>query len=272
MAHGTALQMRLYNHSGGYSVAGLHTNWREPIKRLHALGYRGIQLIEINYTAALANGLTEIGAPNAVFDGTSTAAVVYVDSDSASDTAQVTIIGLTEAGLIGTETVTMTGTTGVATTGKWQRIFHAYQSSGTADAVGNIYVQDDAAGTNKYLSIAAGAVDSEGAAIWVPDDRGVIVCVDRFCRTTVPTAAGDLGLLQFLFNNFNSSLMGTDSDYDYEQYSMTGYQDLYNMVSPRTWEASATGSAKLTIKSGYIGNAITANHAIAIIVFDRGVF
>ena len=113
----------------------------------------------------------------AIFDGTSTAAVVYYDSTDAKDTAAgvgvrtIKIIGTDEAGTDVQEvTDDMAGQTGTATTEKWNRLwaFKAMTAGSEGDAAGTVTIQDDAAGTNKHMTIAAANVSSISARIYPP--------------------------------------------------------------------------------------------------------
>lgn len=66
-----------------------------------------------------------------------TAQTLYVKSSSASDTMNVTLAGQDSAGAEITETVTLTGTTAVATTKQFKRIYRAFCSD-TVENVGDI--------------------------------------------------------------------------------------------------------------------------------------
>jgi hypothetical protein len=268
MAHGAAVKMRLFNLTGKtISAAGAITGLNEVVRNLKNAGYSGIQVIKIHYAGTLSNGFTEIGAPNsAAFDGTATEAAVYLDSDAAGDTKPFNVIGLDNGKIVDAPT-TMTGTDGVATTETWTRIMHGYLP-GTADAVGNIYVQDNASGDTKYLQCAAGAVDTEGSAIYVPDNHGVILCVDKFIPLTALTAASDLGLLKVAYTQFNNN--NDESDYDYETFSISQSHHINRtIVSPHVWESDDSGDSKIMIYESYIGNALNAEIELSFVIFDR---
>lgn len=150
-------------------------------------------IFEIRYSAAASAAAAEIGAAaDNALDGTTTPVLVYVDcaADTDKDAAtghvrKVRIIGLsvasaqnyingTETAVYSIEEVNLTaagGTTAVITTRYYVRLIHFYASdwgSGGADASNAIYVQDDAAGTTKYLTIAQNFNDSNnGGLIYV---------------------------------------------------------------------------------------------------------
>lgn len=114
----------------------------------------------------------------AIFDGSSTAAVVYYDAADAKDTAAgvgvrtIAIIGIDEAGTgVQNETYSMAGQTGTSTGDKWTRVwaFKSMTAGSEGDAAGAIYVQDDAAGTNKHMTMALGDNCSISARIYPPD-------------------------------------------------------------------------------------------------------
>jgi hypothetical protein len=171
----------------------------EDVKDLVKEGYDPY-LLSIRM-AGTTGGTTpaEIDAPDNVFDGTTTAAKVWVVSASANDNdiaaghcREVKIIGIrdivksdpygTSLGsqqVVSQEVISMAGVTPVESEYAWRRIFHfsCYSyGTGGADAAGEIVLTDDAAGTTTYHTIDAGATEGNGAAIWFPlNQKGVII-------------------------------------------------------------------------------------------------
>jgi len=137
----------------------------------------------------------------AIFDGSSTAAVVYYDSSDAGDTAAgvgirtIKIIGNDEAGTDVQEvTDSMAGTTGTATTEKWNRLwaFKGMTAGANGDAEGTITIQDDAAGTNKHMTIAAADTSSISARIYPPNGWKCCMYYIWAQVTTANVADGEL--------------------------------------------------------------------------------
>lgn len=152
-------------------------------------------MFEIRYGGTASAAATEIGAAaDNALDGTTTPVLVYVDcaADTDKDASnghvrKVRIIGLSVANaqdyingvedpVYSLEEVNLTaagGTTAVVTTRYYLRVIHFYASdwgSGGTDASNAIYVQDDAAGTTKYLTIAQNNNESNnGGLIYVGD-------------------------------------------------------------------------------------------------------
>jgi len=269
MAAGTKCYMRLVKpNDASATYRDCHT-----IQNLKAHGFNDVLLLIVHYEAAFPNGYAETSAPNAVFDGTSTAAVVYVDSSDAKDTAagdgvrSVTIIGILESGLVGTVTVATGGTTGTSSVTKFQRIFHAYASSWGVepDAAGNILIQNQAAdGGTTYLTIAAGTNESDGAAFWVPSGYKIGVAGLAFVMTTSANANAAL-LLKVGYNNFDSE--GTDPDFASEQYRITVNGQGGLRLSDATCWHTANGLSKVTLNDTYKGNAETGNFKIAFVMY-----
>jgi hypothetical protein len=154
-----------------------------------ALLARGCQprLLAIHYTGTGSASFTELGgAPDNEFDGTTTAASVFVESASADDDAgnaaghahEVTVLGIDENGAVTTEAVALDGTTAVETSTKWKRIWHASVTNwgtGGADAADAITVGDDSGPTTTYLTIAAGTNESNGASLWLPENVALMI-------------------------------------------------------------------------------------------------
>lgn len=112
-----------------------------------------------------------------VFDGSGTAAVLYYDSSSANDAAAgvgirtIRIFGVDEAGTDFQDVIdSMDGTTGTATAEKWTRLnnFKGVTAGANGDAEGTITLQDDAGGTTKHATIAAGNIGAVSARFYFP--------------------------------------------------------------------------------------------------------
>ena len=193
MAHGAACRMRYH---GGLDV--FNNPFLESLKKRHGIKTSNVHFFEVAYSGTSSATITEISIPNAEFDGSGTPAVLYLDSDSANDTLagtgaqKVAVIGLTSADVFYVEVVDMGGLTAKVTTTLWKRVFHifVYQCGTAGKAVGNIYCQDDAAGTNKYLKIAANQIESEGSRIWFPDGMKVQIEHLRANLTSFTVAEG----------------------------------------------------------------------------------
>lgn len=158
---------------------------------------RNLPYIEIMYTAASSASATEVGgAADNVLNGTTTPVQVYVDAAAATDTDSATghvrkvrIIGISVASstdfqagnedpVFSLEEVNLSGQTAVVTTRYYLRLMHFYAcdwGSGGDEASNSIYVQDDAGGTTKYLTIAAAANESNASIIYG--------CENHFGRT-----------------------------------------------------------------------------------------
>lgn len=257
MAAGTKSRMRITSINTNHPDF-VYDEFLQKIK----FKFTKIWRIVIDYEAAFANGYTETSAPNAVFDGTSVAAKVWVVSSDAKDTAagvgvqQVTLLGIGATGLFQSEVVTMAGATDVQTTATWQRLFHMYASRwGTElDAAGTIICESDNVATATYLTIAAGANESDGAAIWVPSgyyyqvQEMSLALLTRGAETTVLLAKVD-------YNNFDGS--GTDPDLTDEQ--IRAAVGASTERSPRLPFHYADGLSKVTLKDTYIGAAETGH-------------
>lgn len=272
MAHGAACKMRLWEFSGKLVSNGAQASAYKVAQELHAMGYRGIQIIQLDFSQAMpGTSLTELNIPNALFDGTVTAAALFIDSTSADDAAagagatQVTIIVQNTSGKLVNFPKAPTGTTGVSTTTTWKRLLHAFVSGGV-DAAGDIYVQDDAAGTTKYLKIAAGAVESEGSLIRVPSGYGVKIVIDNVTKIGALTDITDLAQLQFLMAGFDGNI---DPDNDYELVEISQQVPaIRGFVHPRTW-VSHSDDASIMLKGLYVGNAVTLHARISYVLYQQ---
>lgn len=207
----------------------------------------------LTYEGTTSNGKTEISAPDNVFDGTTTPAYVYAISSSAQDGSSgtgaltIALIGIDENDEFINETITMNGTTQVQSANKYKRIFHAYVTSWGSgkDAVGDITITDDGQSTT-YLTIAAGDNESNGAAIWIPEDYSVII-EDINSTFTTQANVGRAGIITVDFNNFDGD--GLDPDLDKYVKKWSHYAEFYaNCACLRT----SDGDAKVTFSEQYI--------------------
>ena len=154
MAAGTACKLRLYLPT---STEPYHKDRIATVNRLQlaqALSCRNKTTLvpyvfELQHTKAASNGATEISAPNAVFDGTTTSVPLALVSNDAKDTAAgvgtrtVKIIVINSLGNLEILTYSMAGTTAVAVNDYPQRIMHMYAASWGAenDTAGTLVLQ-----------------------------------------------------------------------------------------------------------------------------------
>ncbi len=150
------------------------------------------RMFEIRYSGTCSAAAAQIGAAaDNALNGTTTPVLVYADSASADDTdsavknvRKVRLIGISVASaqayingeeneVYSVEEINMNGTTAVVSTRYYLRVIHVYASdwgSAASVAAGAITIQDDAAGTTKYLTIALGANESNnGGLIYVAE-------------------------------------------------------------------------------------------------------
>lgn len=198
------------------------------LRYLNRTSYTTKKRIVLMYEGTASNGYAQMSIPNAVFDGTTTPIIVYAISDSVNDTntggaghaEKVTIIGIDENSALTQETVELDGTTEVATTTLWRRIFHAYVSehgSGGDDAAGNITITNTGQ-VATYLTIAAGVNESDGAKIWL--DEGMIIhqSLHHHDLTTTANATRKVRIKYWLKGIGN---MGSDPDFSPLEYTST---------------------------------------------------
>lgn len=271
MVHGTQTFMRFASGDAALRKIQLTCGNVFSIAKTQYNKGKGVYLFELRYTAAFSNGYAEIGAPNAVFDGTSTAAVVYVDSTSANDSStgvgaqEVTILGIDENDNFVAVAVATGGTTGQSSVTKFKRIFHAYVSAAGAnnDAEGDIYVQDDATGTTKYLKIAAGTVESEGSALFVPTGIQFSVALKRLI---VVTAANATAALLVKAAAINTTSVGGDPDLAYIPIRATSASG--DVVEQATGPATAVSGCKLTFSETYTGNQESGFYQAVVVLWE----
>lgn len=238
----------------------------DRIDRVRQLGYiKGAFMIGIRYQGQFSSSETEIAPPDNVFDGTSTPAKVYVVSDNASDTQDLTLLGLDENDNITTETITLTGTTAVQSSTKWKRIFHAYVIT---NATGTITVQDDAAGTTIYLTIAATHQESNGAAFWVPSGYAVFVSRSDLVMTTKAGTNSTLDVNVY-YTGFGG---GDNPDLDFEHIRVgnTGNKDMEKPTC--VWISEGESYSKVTLKEYYSNTAETGLFQINFVILPTTAF
>ncbi len=231
------------------------------LSKLRGHNYTGnIWHFLLKYEGTFSNGKTEISAPDNVFDGTTTPAVVYVDSTSGDDTAagnavqEVSIIGIDENDLFVVVPVATGGTTGQSSVTKFKRIFHAYCSAwGTnKDATGVITVQDDVAGTNKYLTIGAGANDSDGSAIWLPANYAAIA---EEIDITITSASNDRAAI-LLYPTFTGMLgQNSDPELNYFPFRATQQSNGRKIAPNHINQGVSAATSKITFNETYMGAA-----------------
>jgi hypothetical protein len=263
MAHGTLCRMRFY-----------HVNDRHPqlnamahYQQLKNEGYnRNLTLVEITYTAAFANGLTQTSIPNAVFDGSAGAKVVYVASDHADDTDNavkavraVTVLGVTASGLE-KDVIRMAGLTAVAGVKLFYRVFHFYASewgSGGSDAAGNIILSsaDPAGAHDDCLRIAAAANESEGAAFWVPTDY--LIAFDMFELVPITSASALESIqMQIKYTYCDGDTDDPELNYDMIESNYASSKATYTSPKMRlVTGATAPTYAKVDVYDSYKGAA-----------------
>lgn len=273
MAAGTLCKMRLLDIDDN----PIQIRTCEMAQKLKAIGFTAIKIITLEYSAAFPNGLTEVSAPNAVFNGTSTPATVFVVSSDAGDTSdgtgvrKVCIIGIDSNDELVIEEVTMAGATDVETTTLWKRIFHAYASEWGAngDADGTIIVESDAEATATYLTIAAGANESDGATIYLPAYHEIAVNTFSMALQSL-AAAAHAADWKIARTYCDGSGADPDLDYDYYRVDTSGNGELdIKQCGDFHGATAGTISGIATIKpyNTYIGAAETAKVKCAYILY-----
>ena len=255
MAHGALCKMRLA--TGDNVMSHLLVSGSTLHKYCSSIDSSRLKLITITWAGTFNNGYQEISAPNNVFDGTGTAAVVYVDSTSAEDAAggdgtqEVTIIGLDENDKIVAVAVATGGTTGTSSVTKFKRIFHAYASAWGSgnDTVGTMYIQDDIAGTVKHLSMAATANETEGSAVFCPS--GALVTLEHL-SIVMTTSALAKAAIMVKHAAINVNGVGADPELMYKEHRCS-------IGSDGTFEMDAglntcQDGAKITFSETYISS------------------
>jgi len=270
MAAGTACSVRLISD----------TVYIEHFLKEHNLKdiIGSVFIWDIKMNLALTAGLgTSMSIANKIWDGTSVPAKLFIDSSSASDDTggtdhvqEATVIGIVADGTPTADPMPTNGTTGLDTGATlWRRIVHSYSSawgSGDDDAAGNITIQDDAGGTNVYLTIAAAANESDGMKIYL--GGGWKAMVDMKMNITAMEDTSKLGNISMKaqYNGFIG--YGTDPDYAYDILAMgqNGAAQSKRLF-PGVWEVPAGGEGTIDFENGYLGATASALCQARVIVW-----
>jgi len=143
MAAGAKCKVRLFEPSSEYVKK---SKCFQDIMQLGVGFSNTLHLFELEYGASFSNGLTEISAPNAVFNGTATSVPLGIVSSNAADdkdstaVQKVKVISLDSNGEPDITEYTMEGTTAVPIDTYPERLMHMYSTQWGADtdATGNI--------------------------------------------------------------------------------------------------------------------------------------
>jgi len=270
MAHGALTKMRLA--TGDDVMRHLEVDGSPGLaKYCSGIKSSRLKLITVSWAGTFNNGYQEIGAPNAIFDGTGTAAVVYVDSTSGDDAAggagtqEVTIIGLDENDHIVAVPVATGGTTGTSSVVKFKRIFHAYASAWGAgnDTVGDMYIQDDVTGTAKFLKMAATYNETEGSAVFCP--VGALVTLESLYLVMTSSANANAALL-IKHSAINVNGVGADPEFMYMEHRTTISAGGLKEMDPGF--NSCQEGAKITLSETYKGAAEDGQMIAHILVIE----
>jgi len=213
-----------------------------------------------------ANAAIQVAA-DAELDGTTTEVVVKVVSSSAQDKAAGS--GMLTAYLVGLSTIlstsspwygksvpvieqiTMNGTDAVTTSNKFSRLFMLFWATGAVPA-GNITVTN-VAGAITYLTMAAGALFSNGAKLWIPSGaQCMFLGSQSFMKTR--TAITDAIEIQTTFNSFTDSDTG-----EFIAKSFMGTKDSGEYIPGDLTPKLASSGAYLSFVHAIIGNASSYN-------------
>jgi len=208
-----------------------------------------------------ANAAIQVAA-DAELDGTTTEVVVKVVSSSAQDKAAGS--GMLTAYLVGLSTIlstsspwygksvpvieqiTMNGTDAVTTSNKFSRLFMLFWATGAVPA-GNITVTNSA-GAITYLTMAAGALFSNGAKLWIPEgSQCIFLGSQSFMKTR--TAITDAIEIQTTFNS------STDDSGELIVKSFIGSKDSGEFIPGDLTPKLAGTGAYLSFVHAIIGNA-----------------
>ena len=269
MAHGALCKMRLV--TGDDVIRHLEISGSPITDFCKKVNSSRLKLITISYAGTFSAGYAEISAPHGVFDGSATAAVVYVDSTSAEDAAggdgtqEVTIIGLDEFDKIVAVPVATGGTTGTSSVTKFKRIFHAYASAWGSgnDTVGTMYIQDDVAGTAKFLSMAVTKNETEGSAVFCP--AGALATIESLYLVITTSANANAALL-IKHSAINVNGVGADPELMYmEHRTVTSAGGLKEMDPGLN---SCQEGAKMTFSETFMGAAEDGQVIIHMLVIE----
>ena len=149
-----------------------------------AKGAQSILVIQ-HYTEDTVENAINLNAEEADdFDGSSTAATVFVVSTEAADDGTIKLRGIA-AGIYAEEDVVLTGTTPVESETEWQRLWPPVLD---VAQTGTVTVVDAAGVTATYYTIAIGATYANGSKLWVP--TGWDAVVDEISVTPLTNAGG----------------------------------------------------------------------------------
>ena len=241
----------------------------------HIIGSKFIWDIRMNL--ALTAGLgTKMSIADNIFDGTVTPATMFIDSSSASDDTgstdhcqEVTVLGIVADGTHTKDTMATNGTTGLDTGAvSWRRIIHSYGSawgSGDDDAAGDIYIQDDAAGTTKYLKIAATANESDGLKIYLGGGWKCMVELEMNPVATAASANNTMIAMKAVYNGFKEH--GTDPDYAYDVLSLGVAGGQRKRLFPLVWEVEEGGEGTVDFECSYFGQTASAVCSARVLVW-----
>lgn len=266
MAHGAACRVRLITDK----------EYVDKFVKEHKLDIVGKKFIyDIRMELALTAGLgTFMSIPNAVFDGKTTPAEVFVDSDSVNDDTGPTdhlqkakVIGIIADGTPTVDEIDMNGTTGNEGAVEFRRIIHGYGSSwgsGGNDAAGNIFIQNNAAGATKFLSIVPGANETEGLKIWLGE--GWCAMIEMEIQQTADEDATKSGRL-IMKAIISGCQGGDDPDYNYEILSISNKGPSKKRLFPTVWKSGVDGS--INFQNTYLNATASALLTARVLVFKR---
>ena len=251
---------------------------------INMLQQRGHEVYAITVEAIIgaSNGATEFDNAANVFDGTSTAAVLYAASSSANDAnaaaghvRQITINVVNENGDPDREVLNLDatdGTTDVYTTNKFQRIYSHYASlhgTGGGDAAGNIITSDDDVPTTTYTQITAASNESDGEYIWVPDGyNSIIENVTLVIADAALANAHDGAFIELekISMGDAGAIAGECDTMDPVRVSITGGADSVS-IKPQLYPDVGGDKACYCLKESYITAAETVKCSILFILY-----
>jgi len=130
-----------------------------------------------NQPYAICDQSSDVAVANGkyIFPDDAGESLTIVSSDN-TDVQEILVIGLNEHFEEKQEEVTLTGTTPLALSGKWSRVFRAY-NNGASDLVGNVSIKGS---VNTYAKILAGNNQTLMALYTIPAD-----CVGYLLKYTI---------------------------------------------------------------------------------------
>lgn len=208
--------------------------------------------------------LADAGGATMALMNSTTGAAVYIDSSQANDDVGNTgleyayVHGFDINGNYAVTNIEANGTTGNACTAitNFRTVFkfEPYQFGSGNKAIGNVFIQDDATGTNKHLAISANGLD--GSNCWFLLPPNVIAAFKIKAWATIATTATDSIRIIVTGNIDNAEHVIADiagnSPGVALQNSIVEYEFVYE---PTTWEAVKFAGLKV----GTTNQAITYN-------------